>query len=120
MQIQSNQDTKTNNSVPGMTSGACPTFFRAHVSQAQTSRTGYVEAGYHLAIHVERLIDGDVNEEVVQRLHDLAGRRRDDDWPDEMWNWLKQTLPRCMALVPERRKETFLRGFAKAIEDERV
>lgn len=42
------------------------------------------------------------------------------DAAEQIWHWLRRTLPRCMALVPSRRKATFLRGIEAAVEEGRV
>lgn len=99
-------------------SNACPTFFRAHVLQARRSRHGYEEAGYHLAIHARQLVDGDVNEDVLDQLDEIL--EDGATAAENMWRWLRATMPRCMALVPSRRKATFLRGVQAAIDEGRV
>lgn len=98
-------------------SGACPTFFRGCVARARSNRAGYSEAGYHLAIHARELVDGDVPDEVIDELNRLLEA---PDAAEQIWHWLRRTLPRCMALVPSRRKLTFRRGVTSAIEEGRV
>lgn len=95
-------------------SGACLTFFRGCVARAKTSRHGYYEAGYHLMIHLRELVDGEVPDGMIDRL--LAA----PDAAEQIWRWLRTTLPRCMALVPGRRKPSFLKGIDAAIEQGRV
>ena len=36
---------------------------------------------------------------------------------DSVLDWLSQALPRCMALVPQRRRDSFLEGFYQYDED---
>lgn len=98
-------------------SGACPTFFRGCVARARSSRAGYSEAGYHLAIHARELVDGDVPDEVIDELDRLLEA---PDAAEQLWQWLRRVLPRCMALVPSRRKPMFLGGIVAAIEEGRV
>jgi hypothetical protein len=94
-----------------------PTFFRANIIEARQGRHGYFNAGFHLAIHARSLVEGDVPDHVV----DEFDRALDaPDREEQMWRWLRRTLPRCMALVPTRRKRTFLRGVAQAFEEDRV
>lgn len=98
-------------------SGACPTFFRGCVARARASRAGYSDPGYHLAIHARDLVDGHVADGVIDEL-DRALEA--PNAAEQIWQWLRRSLPRCMALVPSRRKPTFLRGIAAAIEEGRV
>lgn len=98
-------------------SGACPTFFRGCVARARASRAGYSEPGYHLAIHARELAADDVPGKVVDEL-DRALEA--PDAVEQIWHWLRRTLPRCMALVPSRRKATFLRGIEAAVEEGRI
>lgn len=95
-------------------SNACPTFFRGCVARAKTSRNGYSDAAHHLMIHLRELLDGEVPGDVIDRLL-LA-----PDAAEQIWRWLRTTLPRCMALVPSRRKPSFLKGILAAIEEGRV
>lgn len=98
-------------------SGACPTFFRGCIARARASRAGYSDPGYHLAIHARELAADDVPDEVIDELDRLLDAH---DAAEQIWHWLHRTLPRCMALVPSRRKLTFLRGVTSAIEEGRV
>ncbi len=98
-------------------SGACPIFFRGCVARARASRAGYSDPGYHLAIHARELAAGDVPDKVIDEL-DRALEA--PDAAEQIWQWLRRTLPRCMAFVPSRRKTTFLRGIEAAIEEGRV
>lgn len=98
----------------GATSRACPTFFRGCVARAKTSRQGYSDAGFQLMIHVRELVDGEVPDGVIDRMLEAP------DAAEQIWRWLRTTLPCCMALVPGRRKPTFLKGVIAAIEEGRV
>lgn len=98
-------------------SNACPNFFRGLVAQARAGGTDYSEPGFHLAIHARELVAGDVPDEVIKEL-DRALENLDAG--EQVWLWLRRTLPRCMALVSNRRKPTFLKGVMAAIEEGRV
>ena len=87
--------------------GGCPSFFRRCVEESKRSRDGYRIAGYHLAQNLRRLIHDEVDPEIEREIDDHVQR---DDF-DGAWDWLRRTLPKCMTLVPLRRKGTFLRGF---------
>ncbi|MFO0683931.1 MAG: hypothetical protein U0234_17900 [Sandaracinus sp.] len=95
-------------------SGICPTFFRACVLRARHPGSSYAEAGYHLAIHVRSLID--VNGETFEKLDAIVAAND----ADGLLGWLDHVVPRCMALVPRRRRATFVRGLALALDHERV
>lgn len=97
-------------------SGMCPTFFRGCVARARTSRVGYSDAGYHLMIHIFELVGDEVHETAITELRQAV----DGADYERIWEWLRRTVPRCMALIPSRRKATFLRGIEAAIEEGRV
>lgn len=65
-------------------------------------------------IHLRELVDGAVPDGVIDRLLEAP------DAAEQIWRWLRTTLPRCMALVPVRRKPSFLKMILAAIEEGRV
>jgi hypothetical protein len=82
--------------------------------------TGYDDPAWHLAIHIyhEHPLDiswAEWKAEVI-RVNDLC-RIRDDDG---VWKWFRYHYPRCMALVPSRRKRQFLTGIYRAYDQERM
>lgn len=97
-------------------SGACPSFFRGCIARARICREGYSDAAYHLMIHLPELVEGDVDDAVLNEFREAVTAADGE----AVWRWLRRTLPRCMALVPTRRKVTFLRGVAAAIEEGRI
>lgn len=85
-----------------------PTFFYALCLEARSSEEGYWTPGYHLAIHLDNLIpydfeDSDSWTEMVENLKQASD--------DELMEWLCHYYPKCMARVPKRRRERFLRGM---------
>jgi hypothetical protein len=100
------------------TSGACPTFFVGNVITAKCSREGYAEAGYHLAIHMREMVENEVEDHVLADLDQVVGKHPEQ--LDRIWAWMQRVLPRCMRLVPARRKDSFLRGVERALEEGRV
>lgn len=44
------------------------------------------------------------------------------DQPDDdgVWNWFKEHFPKCMRLVPTRRKQQFVVGVRQAYGEERI
>ena len=91
-----------------------PTFFRALVHEAKTSRYGYAVPGYHIGIHLIDLVNGWVNDEAGS---ELATAIHGGKPVDEIWKWLRRYLPRCMAIVPMRRKGTFMEGIMGSVEE---
>jgi hypothetical protein len=92
-----------------------PTYFRASCFDASRGEGG----GYFA---VERTLAGSLGSEIPYELED-------DEWQSEVerleefmaaaaWSWLRAHYPRCMALVPSRRKERFLAGVRDAYHDE--
>ena len=91
---------------------ACPTFFRASVIEAKHDfKNGYRGAGYNLGLHLFELHDDPLEDAEVAALGKMI-EERESDRP--LWDWLSEALPRCMALVPRRRHQTFLEGFEEA------
>ncbi len=101
-------------------SGACPTHFRVRCWEASTRRCGgYADAGYCLAGGIWSELDDDgVADELeallVDRSIDEAALR------GRLLEFLLRELPRCMRLVPARRREKFIDGFLLAVEEGRA
>lgn len=103
-----------------------PTFFRACCREARTQRNGYAGPGYHLAIGLAGMVpydcDDDDWQEELNKLEALLsptdpGKLRDDN---AVWEWFASHYPKCMALVPRRRREQFLKGVYQALDDDRI
>jgi hypothetical protein len=99
--------------------GACPTFFVAQCHEARRGGgLGYRDAGWTLLRSIAGLCDYHVEEEEwARRLDELAALL---DAGDEggVWEWLQREVPRCMALVPARRRGQFLAGVFQAYEED--
>jgi hypothetical protein len=98
--------------------GACPTWFWAHCrTAARGGNTGYHSAGYDLARTLDGLAPDDVEDhkwaEEVVGFAELVSR--DDN--QAILGWLEIHLPRCLAMVPTRRRDGFLTGLYRAVED---
>lgn len=97
--------------LPGAFEGV-PTFFRACCHDVKSRRVdaGYDHPGRELARHLETLFPyGLLPDEWAERLGRLAllARERDDE---AVLSWFVEHYPRCMALVPRRRRKQFLAG----------
>lgn len=97
---------------------ACPTFFRACCRDAAYGGAQtYANAGWHLALHVSGFGDdfeeadwGDVIDELRACIDDDAAA----------WSWFEDHVPRCAALVPEKRRTKFVSGVRQAHADGRL
>jgi hypothetical protein len=49
---------------------------------------------------------------------ELAKLIRRGDAP-EVLAWFERELPRCMALIPKRRHDTFLKGVSRMVQEDR-
>lgn len=99
-------------------SGACPTFFRACVHEAQQGGgLNYSHPGWHLAKSLMTLGPHDVSEkEWRDRVDELyAFWQRGDR--ERGWEWIESNLPKCADLIPARRRGPFLDGVWKAFEE---
>ena len=100
--------------------GPCPTYFRACCNEAFRGRApdgttlGYDHPAYHLTIHLEHECPHDLDEieweDAIVVLISLVDRGADR----EICEWYVYWLPRCMALVPRRRRKKFLQGVYRA------
>ena len=99
-----------------------PTFFRCCCREAtRGGADGYWNAGWHLAIHTEEQMpyecdDDEQWEQMVDELREGAG----NDDVDAVWDWYCNIFPKCMELVPIRRKDSFVKGVRQAWEDGRL
>ena len=107
--------------VKGGVHGGVPTYFRANCFESSRGGDrGYDAAGWHLAIHLEQEMPHDADPE---------------EWADEveglvkMLNagndaaalaWFDRHYPKCMALIPARRRPQFLKGVYAAHEQDRI
>jgi hypothetical protein len=98
--------------------GVCPTWFMAHCrTAARGGNTGYDSAGYDLARTLDGLAPDDVENdqwsEEVEGFAELVSREDNE----AILGWLGIHLPRCLAMVPTRRRAGFLNGLYRAVED---
>jgi hypothetical protein len=118
--------------------GACPAYFRACCEQASRGGTlGYGRAGYELARHLGSVgpyeLEADDWQAELNRLGELLRptgapvgsgdihRIADEDVDnDAVLGWFDEHCPRCMELVPRRRRAQFLEGVFKAMEDDEI
>jgi hypothetical protein len=116
-----------------------PTFFRCCcLEAAQGGTCGYQHPAYQLASHLSGLHPyGATCEEWQQeldRLSDLlmpvAPENSEPAWAgravqvaylprdaDAVWAWFAEHYPKCMALIPARRRRQFLAGVYRCFED---
>jgi len=98
-----------------------PSFFRACCADVKCQRlhVGYEHPARELTRHLEdpftccpEDLDFDVWDNLLERLGILI-RQRDDKGIEA---WFVEHFPKCMALVPKRRRNQFLSGVYDAVE----
>jgi hypothetical protein len=109
-------------------SGACPTFFRAACATAMVGgTTGYNAAAYELTRNLPTLGPYEMTEaEWNERLDQLGellsigfpGSDEEENANGQIVAWFEANLPRCMALVPVRRRDSFVKGVRAFREHE--
>jgi len=102
--------------------GGVPAFFRACCAEAALGGGGYANAAWHLANAIGNGTESPYDVE-------------EDEWRDEIeslvelisnedtvgiWGWFKRHYPKCMKLVPTRRREQFVEGVLQAHEHGRL
>jgi hypothetical protein len=89
-----------------------PSFFRAGCAEARRQLGGldYSSPGYHLMLHVRDQQPYDANsdewEAEIERLCALLEAEK----IEQVVEWFVDHFPRCMALVPKRRRLKFTEG----------
>jgi hypothetical protein len=72
--------------------------------------------GQKLMRHVSGLLDYDLDDDEREAcLHQLGALLEAGD-DAGVWRWFRQELPRCMAMVPMRRRRQFLKGVRAVYE----
>jgi hypothetical protein len=95
-----------------------PSFFRYCCQEASAGGArGYKQAGWALAQNLYRLIPDELDRaDWLEQLDDLETLLKDERHA-EVETWLAERFPRCLALVPKRRRTGFFKGFREALED---
>jgi hypothetical protein len=98
-----------------------PTFFRGCIADARRGgEAGYFRAGFHLTIHLHDQMPRGMSEKRWDtEVEKLRGLLEEDDLA-AAWGWFVLHFPRCMQLVPPRRKARFLEGVILAFQEGRV
>jgi hypothetical protein len=96
-------------------SGACPSFFQALCRTASMGGSGgYEEVGFQLARVVSTLSPDDMEDaEWIEQVEVLKVAIVNDEQVAAL-AWLDRWLPRCMALIPARRRDAFYQGVDRA------
>jgi hypothetical protein len=98
--------------------GPLPSYFVLNCAAASAGGRGsYSEAAWHLAVHVwgDFITHHGMSRSIA--LLDRALERRNEGG---VLAWFDRHYPRCMALVPRRRRAQFARGIWAAHEQERI
>jgi hypothetical protein len=97
--------------------GACPTFFVAACTEAgRGGASGYRQAAWHLTGSLMSLKDYSLSDEEWHARLDRLEQLIDAGDDDGVLAWFERELPRCMALVPQRRRQQFLQGVVARVD----
>jgi hypothetical protein len=115
--------------VPSFFRGLCRSVKRQLNAEHRHITGSYSHPAYHLCLHLANLVplelDQDQWETELARLGALLrpagsagpeagpGRRTDAG----IWEWFQKFYPKCMALIPRRRRHQFVAGVRSAFED---
>jgi hypothetical protein len=68
---------------------------------------------------VDSLVPNDIDsdEEWSEQVDQMVAFAADGD-ADAVWGWFADHYPRCMALVPARRRDQFVKGVIDGLEDD--
>ena len=78
-------------------------------------RADYAYAAWHLAIHIEEYL----SDEALEELDVLSNEPNSTAFRRLLLQFLDREFPGCMALVPRKRRNQFLKGILRAMEDGR-
>jgi hypothetical protein len=99
------------------TSVACPAFFKMTCAEAGLGGGhGYDWAGRKLIGCAAGLIAAETNEDLSEKFEELRGLIRAEN-DDGVLDWFDRELPRCMELIPRRRRASFLVGVYTEVEE---
>lgn len=92
-------------------SQTCPTWYRASCHEAAgDTQEGYFLPGLKLAGSLHSALCKDFEDDEIEiKLEELAALIATDD-DERVLAWFDRELPRCMELVPRRRRAQFLKG----------
>lgn len=98
--------------------GACPSYFVALCHEATSGgESGYRRAGHELTRHITDELDWELADKErdarIRELRDLICERDDEG----VLAWFDCEVPRCMQLVPRRRRQQFLRGVYEMVDE---
>jgi hypothetical protein len=98
-----------------------PSFFRSCCDEArQGGVSSYQRAGYHLTLHLDSQCPYGLEEDEWEKEIDLLVKAIGEDDRAGVWSWYKRLFPKAMSLVPERRKETFVDGIFKCVDNDNL
>lgn len=99
--------------------GQCPTFFMALCQEAKRGgEFGYAKAGNKLTRALGMLKPSDLDDEEWQACLWELSQLTDANDDGGVLAWFDARLPRCMRLVPARRRERFVEGVRSAAEED--
>ena len=102
--------------------GHCPLFFRTWCMTASTGGAqSYADVGYSLLQALATECPWDIEEDdwfqSLEDLGELLGLRDSDK---EILIWFKKYLPRMLAMIPTRRRQSFIEGLRLRYKEEGI
>ncbi|MGV3722457.1 MAG: DUF1778 domain-containing protein [Actinomycetota bacterium] len=98
-----------------------PTFFRARCLEASRGgSSSYGDAGYHLCLNLGSQQPYDLTNEAWDECLDQLREFADEQDEAGIISWFEKLYPRCMSLVPTRRRSQFAAGVYQARETDRI
>lgn len=97
-----------------------PTFIRALTYDVSTRQPGYDDYG---------IIGMELGRHTVDMINDAYGVEDPDERIEQLWTrinandvkailgWYRRNFPACMRLVPSRRRQKFVAGVLRAVEE---
>ena len=107
--------------VSSATFNGVPTFFGALCAEARLGGTnGYYLAGHEFTRQLESNSPHELSEDEWYDQLEALQRMADDEDDRGIWKWLLRIYPRCMELVPTRRREQFLKGMYDYLDENQL
>jgi len=107
-----------NNDIRRPTHGGIPTYFRALCYTASKGgEQGYNWVGFSFSQDTESEVPSDADSEQWREM--LGQIQKYIEYRDEenIWLWYKKTYPKALALIPAKRRKSFVRGILKAYDE---
>ena len=98
--------------------GGVPSYFRGLCFTAsQGGEFGYDVVGQRFAQNLPGMVPYDVEDEAwAEQVQELESMINEDGDPESVVDWFEEYFPKCMDLVPPRRRERFAIGVIEHVQ----